>query len=508
MKARTLLSLLLLVASLALSACTNEDDPKSSTFAINPLTGELKEFASADQVPDGWATCPSESECPAPVACSEVPEAACMVRSDCEPNYASVGAYPVECDTTVPTPDFCDGTLFTGCLEKGTTCDVTDCGPGLEAPSIICPDGSVGGNTGRCLTADDGTCGWEMRQCPDPCTDTIPNCFLACPEGTHNPTDECGRVLTCECAANDCSDIPECELSCGPGTHNPVDALGCTHSCECAPDATDCTDQECGPAPMCAAYLCEDGSTAGCTGLCYRLDDGTCGWEIRECPAPTDPKCTDLECGPAPDCPTYLCEDGSTAGCTDLCYRLDDGTCGWEIRECPAPTDLKWWATCGDPVCQGHTASGLPACTTETIGDPCSPDGASCDPGNQCNSMILCASSDPQLQPGGCPKSRREFKEEIHYLGPEDRARFAEEINSVRLATYRYKDAPERTQLGFIIEDQEPSLAIDSDRDMINLYGYTSMVVAALQTQSAEMDAMRRELEELRAQVQAGQTCH
>ena len=153
----------------------------------------------------------------------------------------------------------------------------------------------------------------------------------------------------------------------------------------------------------------------------------------------------------------------------------------------------------------GHRDAGLPACTTETAGESCSPEGASCDPINDCNSHLVCASADPRLAPGGCPISRREFKQEIHYLGPEDRARYADEIMGVRLATYRYRAVPERVHLGFIIEDQEPSASIDSARDMVDLYGYTSMVVAALQAQSEEMSALRRELANLRAQVQPGE---
>jgi hypothetical protein len=30
----------------------------------------------------------------------------------------------------------------------------------------MCPDGSLGGNTGRCLRHANGACGWEIRACP------------------------------------------------------------------------------------------------------------------------------------------------------------------------------------------------------------------------------------------------------------------------------------------------------------------------------------------------------
>jgi hypothetical protein len=33
-------------------------------------------------------------------------------------------------------------------------------------PTKQCSDGSLGGNTGRCLKHEDGKCGWEIRACP------------------------------------------------------------------------------------------------------------------------------------------------------------------------------------------------------------------------------------------------------------------------------------------------------------------------------------------------------
>ena len=454
MKTTTLVLLSALTLLIALAGCPMSDDVNdSSSYAINPLTAETKAFDSKEDIPLGWAACVKKNDCPEPLPCVEIPEWACLLRVSCQPSYIAIQANPPECEEAESPPEFCDGTLFTGCLESSNACELQDCGSATAAPTHVCPDGSLGGSTGRCVLGDNEICGWEIRQCPDPCSDTLPECDLLCPAGTGNPTDECGRVHTCECVTDDCGEVPVCQFLCPPGTHNPVDEFGCLHTCECAPDSTECTPEECGPAPGCSAYTCADGSTGGCTGLCYRLADGGCGWEIRECP-------------------------------TD---------------------ELKWYMTCGDPVCgpQGHRDSSLPTCTTETVGDFCTPEGASCDPINECNSHLICADSDPRLAEGGCPISRREFKQDIRYLSPEDRASYAEEIMAVRLATYRYRAVPERVRLGFIIEDQEPSASIDSGRDMVDLYGYTSMVVAALQAQAEEMAALRREIEELRAQLKS-----
>jgi hypothetical protein len=45
-------------------------------------------------------------------------------------------------------------------------CDKSACGPQLGIPNQICSDGSTGGPTGRCLKSANGSCGWEIRQCP------------------------------------------------------------------------------------------------------------------------------------------------------------------------------------------------------------------------------------------------------------------------------------------------------------------------------------------------------
>lgn len=248
-------------------------------------------------------------------------------------------------------------------------------------------------------------------------------------------------------------------------------------------EPAECTEAECGPAPLCPVYECPDGSLAGCTGRCLRAADGACGWEVRSCPDPCAavPVCA-LQCPPGTHNPV------DDAGCVHTCECVPDG-------------DLRWYETCGDPVCGGWRPSDLPRCTTQTAGAPCEVEGALCDLGNGCNSHLLCARTDPRLQPGGCPISRRAFKQDVRYLTPAERDRVRDELLGFRLATYRYRGAPERQHLGFVIEDQEPSPAIDAARDQVDLYGYTSMVVATLQAQAEELAALRREVAALRARL-------
>ena len=244
-----------------------------------------------------------------------------------------------------------------------------------------------------------------------------------------------------------------------------------------------CAAADCGPALGMPATLCSDGSTGGNTGRCIKTKATACHWEIRSCPAPTPAPTTTtpvpvppptLDCSakgacpsPGPASPSQLCWDGSTAGptCADA-----GGKCGWRITTCPpVPPEL----ACGANVCKkGQTCcSGMPFATPTCI------DG-----------MM-------------CPISQRQHKKDIAYLSETDRQRLNDELMSFRLATYRYKseDASERGHLGFIIDDVAPSAAVLQSGERVDMYGYQTMAVAALQTQATEMSKLRRELDELKA---------
>ena len=74
------------------------------------------------------------------------------------------------------------------------------------------------------------------------------------------------------------------------------------------------------------------------------------------------------------------------------------------------------------------------------------------------------------------------------------------DVLAMKLARYRYRtdgaDGPER--LGFLIDDAPHTPAVAPDATQVDLYGYASMVVAAVQTQAKEIEALRREVSELR----------
>jgi hypothetical protein len=164
------------------------------------------------------------------------------------------------------------------------------------------------------------------------------------------------------------------------------------------------------------------------------------------------------------------------------------------------PPQLTFYTTCGDPVCAGHRDTGVAPCTTEKEGASCTTEGQRCDPVNSCNSLLLCAASDPKKGPGGCPISRRKDKAEIRYVDPAEGQRLYEELRAIRLATYRYAHSGPagRRHLGFLIDDQPGGLSVDPERDMVDLYGYASLAVAALQVQAKQIEALQGEVARLR----------
>jgi hypothetical protein len=164
----------------------------------------------------------------------------------------------------------------------------------------------------------------------------------------------------------------------------------------------------------------------------------------------------------------------------------------------------RWFFTCGDPVCSGpRPHPGVPACSGQVPGQACPTVDATCDPMDSCNRLIVCASSDPTERPGGCPISRARFKRDIAYLSEADLVRLHDELRRIPLVTFRYRAAGphDRSRLGFVIEDVEPSLAVDAPQDSVDLYGYASMAVAALQVQAKQIESLKRELAALRQEL-------
>jgi hypothetical protein len=104
----------------------------------------------------------------------------------------------------------------------------------------------------------------------------------------------------------------------------------------------------------------------------------------------------------------------------------------------------------------------------------------------------------------GCPVSTRRAKKDIHYLSLDEIRATAAQALRLRLATYEYK-APayaSRRHLGFIIEDSPTVPAVDRDGDMVDLYGYTSMLLATTQAQQEQIEALKTQVEALSRAVE------
>lgn len=108
------------------------------------------------------------------------------------------------------------------------------------------------------------------------------------------------------------------------------------------------------------------------------------------------------------------------------------------------------------------------------------------------------ASENPRL-------SLRAVKQDIEYLSAQDQASCLDAVIGMPLARFRYREGdPEAPQrLGFMIDDMPTdSPAVASDGRHVDVYGFTSMAVAALQVQQREIATLRAQVEALQARLE------
>jgi hypothetical protein len=167
-------------------------------------------------------------------------------------------------------------------------------------------------------------------------------------------------------------------------------------------------------------------------------------------------------------------------------------------------SDLKWFTTCGDPVCDSNTTPDSPVCTTEKAGDACSQAGQTCGLPDGCGADLLCTTTDPTMG-GNCPISRASYKHDIRYLPDGELTRIHDELVAMPLTTWRYnhEGASGREHLGFIIDDNPKSPAVAASGNQVDLYGYMSMAVAAIQVQEKQIEALEHEMKALREELRA-----
>jgi len=158
----------------------------------------------------------------------------------------------------------------------------------------------------------------------------------------------------------------------------------------------------------------------------------------------------------------------------------------------PAPI----WA-CDAPNPDSECPAAIP-----NLGAACAPEGKFCSYDCEANMARECMGAVwvERSAPGGCPISRRRAKRDIEYLSPSELDRLARDVAHLPLATFEYVDPAlaGRRRLGFILEDAPGSFAVDPERSQVDLYGYTSLVLAASQAQARRIEALEREVRALR----------
>ena len=255
------------------------------------------------------------------------------------------------------------------------------------------------------------------------------------------------------------------------------------------------------PGP-CPAALPEAASVCTQAGLICEYGMRTC-LSRAECTGGSWSVATP-RCAPPPTggCPATrgAAQGSACAGDEGTSCEYDDGlvcTC----TSCPNPYPLCMMVD--PPVWACEAPNPNPECPAAQplLGTGCPMEALTCDYGCEEGQRRVCTDGGwtAGSAPGGCPRSTRRAKREIEYLDPNDVDALAGEVARTRLATYEYTDPAlaGRRHLGFILEDQPGSYSVDPERSQVDLYGYTSMLVAAVQTQQRRIDELEREVREL-----------
>jgi hypothetical protein len=105
------------------------------------------------------------------------------------------------------------------------------------------------------------------------------------------------------------------------------------------------------------------------------------------------------------------------------------------------------------------------------------------------------------------PISAREGTSLQHISADKGSLGISGNVRAAPFGTAPRTGSPADQRLGFIIEDDPMSPAVVHDKDRVDLYGYTTMAVATLKVQSQEIEALRREVHELKKELESARSC-
>jgi hypothetical protein len=168
------------------------------------------------------------------------------------------------------------------------------------------------------------------------------------------------------------------------------------------------------------------------------------------------------------------------------------------LLACGDKEELQHHSTCGDPVCGGYSGAieGVAVCASEVEGAECSEEGAECDLENDCNQRLICAVEDPATE---CPVSEAKHKRDIVYIDSQRATQIQAKLQQIKIAEWNYNwDSTQRDpRLGFIIDDSPNLPAIHENGRQVDLYGYTSMVVVAIQNQARQIEVLEAKIKKM-----------
>ncbi len=197
--------------------------------------------------------------------------------------------------------------------------------------------------------------------------------------------------------------------------------------------------------------------------------------------------------------------DGTTDGAGNDGSPKDSGAdvIALDAAECKPPN-----TTCASPCPSGTFCLKASGPTQVDLG--CTPIPPECNGTATCscmadcfcppNNINQCTAGQGFLMCDNGAVSRREYKTDISYVDDAERVALADEALNTRLAEYRYKTDPETTprHLGFIIDDMPAtSRAVQADKTHVDLYGYTSMLLATVQEQQKQIDDLKKQVDAL-----------